>query len=760
MNSFVDEVLVIEEDENESKTTDDKSSKKDSVEVTTEEENKTSENKDKSVDAEITESDVKDDVVVDLDSDSDAEQIIHSDEVTSDDVEEEKPAEVPLAMQGGSKRRKVMIEETISQKLDDLINAKLKEAAADSDEDEDYVPKNEFVDDMASEGEEDTPSEDSNQIIDDGESLHSSESERFEDDEDDYENDSFITDDEGMELLSGNEYDLEELADVKKKKTEKKRKSRIIQVEDSSEEEETIMIGEAEKDLKPDTDDKVDESKQAESAAKVVVLSSITIPSPVTETENKSVVINEQDNLTSLESMKETLKVDVPREPKPSFSTPNNSVIESPNRKTRRKTSLTIQDQVNINRFSDGEITDKITKAVDFFVSSIKDKTGNVSVNVSLDYANSASSNDEGSPKKPKRVSLKREDVDNINNVVDEMLETTVPKNLGSQLEIEENSDLNTSTSTTQKQKKRRSNVQKDISIQGDFEVEDEPEAKNQSMSKKNKSKKRVSQGFNEVETNDLVAPSDAEKGNKKRLSKSFNTTQDIEPVQSPPKKAKLNKSLTDADVSIVQSKKSKKEKLNRSLTDVEVPEVKSKSKKEKRLSINKSLEDCEDVPEPVVKIPSPISKKLKKLQNKLLAKEPEESEFTDVPLKKTKFSKYRSEMLVEDEHDACASKSEISRPSSSKFSSKLGGVTKKLKKVKPSSIDNVDAWSVQKAVAERPSKKNKDKVPVAEQLNAIKKKLAPNDFRNQMIYGSGVKRMDSKDILKNKQKTSFAKRK
>lgn len=110
-------------------------------------------------------------------------------------------------------------------------------------------------------GEEDTPSEDSNQIIDEGESIGSSDSE-VESDGDYDENDSFICDEEDHELLSGEEYDLDnekkkktkktriidistldddEIIKVPNKKTDKKKpkkKSRIIKVCDSSSDEE------------------------------------------------------------------------------------------------------------------------------------------------------------------------------------------------------------------------------------------------------------------------------------------------------------------------------------------------------------------------------------------------------------------------------------------------------------------------------------------------------------------------------------------
>ncbi|XP_060516635.1 uncharacterized protein LOC132696057 [Cylas formicarius] len=92
-----------------------------------------------------------------------------------------------------------------------------------------------FLDNMAEEGEESTPSEDSNEIIDVGESVGSSVSQYS---EGDYENDSFICDDDDIESLSGKEFDLQECAEAVKeeKQSKEKLRSRIIMVSNSSDE--------------------------------------------------------------------------------------------------------------------------------------------------------------------------------------------------------------------------------------------------------------------------------------------------------------------------------------------------------------------------------------------------------------------------------------------------------------------------------------------------------------------------------------------
>ncbi|KAH1014532.1 uncharacterized protein LOC109542314 [Dendroctonus ponderosae] len=108
-----------------------------------------------------------------------------------------------------------------AQALQDYIRQKINEDDDSSSENsEPEMPCNGFIDGMAEEGEEDTPSEDSNAIPDQGESIGSSDTEasNF---YDSGSNDSFICDDEEDELLSGNEYDL----GYERKKS---KKSRII----------------------------------------------------------------------------------------------------------------------------------------------------------------------------------------------------------------------------------------------------------------------------------------------------------------------------------------------------------------------------------------------------------------------------------------------------------------------------------------------------------------------------------------------------
>ncbi|XP_063924032.1 uncharacterized protein LOC135138104 [Zophobas morio] len=139
-----------------------------------------------------------------------------------------------------------------------------------SSESEDEFEENQFIDGMAEEGEEDTPSEGSNDIVEVGEEINTTESEISDDES--YENDSFIDDDEEKNvLLSGDEYDLsieerqerveeprqrrriiqlssgsdDEIVKIPKKEkvVKKRKKSRIIRFVDSSDEEKNQLSG-------------------------------------------------------------------------------------------------------------------------------------------------------------------------------------------------------------------------------------------------------------------------------------------------------------------------------------------------------------------------------------------------------------------------------------------------------------------------------------------------------------------------------------
>lgn len=114
---------------------------------------------------------------------------------------------------------------TTDEELDVLVK---EHTFATSSDDEDYET-NKFFDYSAEEGEEETPSEGSNDISCEGESLHSEY--EIESDNESYE-DSFIDDEEQeSKPLLGEEYDL------KLEPTKNKKRKRIVQVDSSDEDE-------------------------------------------------------------------------------------------------------------------------------------------------------------------------------------------------------------------------------------------------------------------------------------------------------------------------------------------------------------------------------------------------------------------------------------------------------------------------------------------------------------------------------------------
>ncbi|KAF5304913.1 hypothetical protein FQR65_LT00797 [Abscondita terminalis] len=322
---------------------------------------------------------------------------------------------------------------TLMKKITELTNNLEVESSSDES-------VNNFIDDMAEEAEEDTPSEGSNDIVDLGESVGSTESEI--DSDESYELDSFIDDDEDEELLSGEEYDLDQ---EKSKRKPTKKRSRIVKIDGSSDEEKNkeeldnkvqatkknVEISPKKKELNHKFEDDSDvENMSTKAYCGLTPPSVVSIRDSPSDEENKdfnnkedaesitSVLINKEDNLESLEQIKDSipenlnksfkkspLKVSpdkIAAQEKRKSRTPNNSVLESstPNPTQRKRlSSLNIQETVNTKDISDGSISDRIMKVVEAFCSTVtKSKNtsdGNISLNVSLDFIST-------SPDKPK----------------------------------------------------------------------------------------------------------------------------------------------------------------------------------------------------------------------------------------------------------------------------------------------------------------------------------------------------------------------
>lgn len=254
----------------------------------------------------------------------------------------------------------------------DKLDMILASISSSSDEDEDNRDRNEFIDDEAMECEEDTPSEDSNQIIDEGESIHSSECDVESIDEYDS-NDSFICDDEDHELLSGEEYDLGiDKSEKPNDKSKKPKKSRIINVENN--ESDIILVN------------KKKEPVHSKKRSRIVVISS----SSDEESSNKK-FDDKSDNKI------ENVSLDI-LEKSQSNSTES---VNKPRKETTRKSSITILENVNINDIKDSALSERISGLVNSFCTQIK--KGDISMNLSLQYEGENSSED----CKEKSLSLK-----------------------------------------------------------------------------------------------------------------------------------------------------------------------------------------------------------------------------------------------------------------------------------------------------------------------------------------------------------------
>ncbi|XP_072395803.1 uncharacterized protein [Diabrotica undecimpunctata] len=318
------------------------------------------------------------------------QRLINLDESPIDKKRDKEPVKAAKKNESG---KKLNSSQFLEQYEDPRLDAELEKflQAEDSDpSDKDSDPSDEdsdpsdvdfgisFIDDMAEEGEEDTPSEDSNAIIDEGEPINT-DSERSEDE--DYDDDSsFICDEGNMELLPGDEYDLaneenkkqsriinvddrdEDIIKIKRKiKPEaKKRKSRIIKVEDSSESEEVVdLISDQEGSVNPNSE----ESDQA---------------SPKTETTQGT---------------------------------------------GKPKTSIRIIENIDVKEIKDTSLSERINQLVGSFCTTIP-QTGDISMNLSLEYASKAS------PDGKKRRSKKRKSKDFQRRSIseEETVSTKTPK--------------------------------------------------------------------------------------------------------------------------------------------------------------------------------------------------------------------------------------------------------------------------------------------------------------------------------------------
>ncbi|KAK9869332.1 hypothetical protein WA026_003086 [Henosepilachna vigintioctopunctata] len=395
---------------------------------------------------------------------------------------------------------RIRLDEKTSKKLDDYLNEKFsalqnEEQESQSDENKSEEDENEssdvhnssqFLDDMAEEGEEDTPSEGSNDIVDEGESINSKDSEIDSDDTYDS-NDSFLVKDDGddLDLLPGDEYDLGDTPELTKKASKKRR--RIVKNLNTSSEEESSPLS-----SRVSFSDKVEVIPEKKSPRKEIS------PIKITDKANK----NENNFYTDLqdaqhqESPKEEPHTKIPsicvnlindssederpaskQNETPAFdetirslmedeksSTPNVSFKETSNTSRQnnslRSSSIIIHENVNINEIKEGLLSEKLQQVVSVFCAGIRSSDGNISMNVSLDYIENPSKECDN---------IKVNDVEQI--IKSPVCEKAEAKSRHSSYKSEDNNDsINRENSRKRKLSNiSPKNIQKQPSLNNDF---------------------------------------------------------------------------------------------------------------------------------------------------------------------------------------------------------------------------------------------------------------------------------------------------
>nr|CAH7743877.1 unnamed protein product [Callosobruchus chinensis] len=264
----------------------------------------------------------------------------------------------------------------------------------DESEEEESNERNEYLDTMAEEGEEDTPSEDSNAIIDEGESVGSSDSERPETDEYDSD-DSFICDDDEEELLPGYEFDLADVDSCQ----ETKRKSRIINVD--NEDTDVIIMPKKEQSRRSrkassrSTDDSVNRSKDEDdlfpdhrtSLGSGAKNKGNKRRSRIIDVDNEDTDLiipkKEKRGKRSSRGTSDAEDAVVPVEETYESSKPT---VQSQPETSARKSSITILENVNVKDIKDPCMSERIHSLMESFTTNIKE--GDIAMNLSLEYTN------------------------------------------------------------------------------------------------------------------------------------------------------------------------------------------------------------------------------------------------------------------------------------------------------------------------------------------------------------------------------------
>ncbi|XP_018571968.1 titin-like [Anoplophora glabripennis] len=278
------------------------------------------------------------------------------------------------------KRAKDSSKKSPASILDEFITKKIAELTSEESfsEDENSVEPNDYICTMAEEGEEDTPSEDSNAIIDEGESVGSTESEYGSNSDEYDENDSFICDDEEERLLSGEEYALNS------EKT--KKKSRIIQLDNCDDDIIKIQKKEKTKPTKKKRSRIISITESSESDAGEVELhndnDSEEMVKTVEETSEIEEVVCVEEKTDDEVFIVETKPTAISQEESPDVSPTESPVFEQRTEK-KRLSSITIQENINVKEIKDSPLSERVSNLIDSFCTKMR--KGEISMNLSIE---------------------------------------------------------------------------------------------------------------------------------------------------------------------------------------------------------------------------------------------------------------------------------------------------------------------------------------------------------------------------------------
>lgn len=281
----------------------------------------------------------------------------------------------------------------LSSKLDDYIKKRMSTIEDyNSDDSEDAN----FVDEEAEEGEEDTPSEDSNQLIDEGESVGSSDSEYGSSNT--YDEDDPFIDDSKYDLLD-DEDSWELKPPLKKRRIDR---SRLPVAEDHVEEVNEDAAKENSS-LKPEKRRRLSEEKETTLEAKSPEKPK---KSPVHILEN--IKLERGQGVLVPPAIRVT---GATPEKSPSVNATPNTTLEkrSPGRSPSKPSSVVLLENISIQEVQDTELSEQISKVVSMLCTEIKCRHSgsDIKLNLSVDVSNQSTVEPENSSLTESKITAK-----------------------------------------------------------------------------------------------------------------------------------------------------------------------------------------------------------------------------------------------------------------------------------------------------------------------------------------------------------------